>query len=318
MGTLRQFIYLDEDKMYSLSSQLFAGFTDFVVEYKESSTSQQEEQKGPFGSGRVLADLALQKSGQQERRFLHDYAYTLFEAELASQRSIIEVNNTQAIPTLDKISTASFIKVVGATEFNDMKAISDLIGKFNEFGKALTYVTTHAERVQAQAKVEQQIEAQKDRNLQAKMKTAAKASMDIKRLAQQSGLQQDEEYLRYLSRLLEFGYGGHFEIQVRPIPSDPITPFFSAVLKRECLREDELLIVKKNARRAQGNFSLVGIVCQGTASPPPYVEETAPETRHLKKVLRTLVFAFAEIENSFLGRLDNEVIVDPVAVYREL
>lgn len=320
MSTLRQFIYLDEYKMYSLYSQLFEGFTDYVVKYAEEQKSDAEEQKGPIGSGRFVADLAISKAGQRERRFLHDYAYTLFEAELGKQRTILIADVETEAPQVAELTPGSFIKVTGATEFNDMKVIAEMINRFNEFGQAITLVTTQEERAATQKEAEEAIRNQGDRNVRARLKAAAKASMDIKRLAQQTGLQQDEAYLKAIAYLLQYGYADHFEIQVRPGTSvaDAAEPrFFSALLKRDCLREEELFLVKKHARHAYGQFSLFGIVCQAGETPTdPTLDES--ELKYMKEALRRMVFALSGIENSFFGRLQDEVIVDPIAVYREV
>lgn len=93
MKNLRQFIYLDEYKIYSLYSQVFEGFTDHVVRYSESKATEEEQQKGPLGSGQFLMDLASERTGQQEKRFLHDYAFTLFEDKLESQQKVIQYDS---------------------------------------------------------------------------------------------------------------------------------------------------------------------------------------------------------------------------------
>ncbi|UCF13227.1 MAG: hypothetical protein JSW06_02940 [Thermoplasmatales archaeon] len=45
MNNIKQFIYLDEYKMYSLSSQLFEGITDFLIDSKFEETEEQESLK---------------------------------------------------------------------------------------------------------------------------------------------------------------------------------------------------------------------------------------------------------------------------------
>lgn len=53
---IKNIIYLDEAKMYSMSSQIFEGVTEYVLNEVSSTHEDTEEQKGPVGSGRVLAD----------------------------------------------------------------------------------------------------------------------------------------------------------------------------------------------------------------------------------------------------------------------
>ena len=61
MAAIKNLIYLDEYKMYSISSQLFGGLTEHVINVERSDDEQDERQGGPFGSGRTLADIL--KSG---------------------------------------------------------------------------------------------------------------------------------------------------------------------------------------------------------------------------------------------------------------
>lgn len=243
MKQLRQIVYLDEYKMYSLYSQLFEGFTDYVVQYQETSKKQEEQQKGPFGSGRFLADLAVDRAGQHERRFLHDYAYTQFEERLISEKMVVEYE--RLLPGQSITATPGMLlKVKGRAVFNDIKAICDLVSKFNQLGQAIGYVTTQNERTATRELVEQKLKEEKDRNARAKLKDSLKNVTDITRQSLSAGLHQDETFLKHLEYLLEYGYGGQFEVQIHPTGDSYPQPFFSALLKRDCLREDATLLVK--------------------------------------------------------------------------
>ena len=79
MKSIKSFLYLDEYKMYSISSQLFEGLTEYVIHSKKGESESTESQKGPIASGKILAEII--SSGQEElsKKFLHDYSYTLFK-----------------------------------------------------------------------------------------------------------------------------------------------------------------------------------------------------------------------------------------------
>jgi hypothetical protein len=53
---IKSFLYLDEYKMYSISSQIFEGMTESWVNIRGTSTEEEERQAGPFASGRVIID----------------------------------------------------------------------------------------------------------------------------------------------------------------------------------------------------------------------------------------------------------------------
>lgn len=54
---IKNILYLDVDKMYSMSSQVFEGVTEYILNEKTNGSEKKEEQKGPMASGRVLGDI---------------------------------------------------------------------------------------------------------------------------------------------------------------------------------------------------------------------------------------------------------------------
>ncbi len=54
---IKNFIYLYEQKMYFLSSQIFEGITEYVVNESASLNENTENQKGKIFSGKVLAEF---------------------------------------------------------------------------------------------------------------------------------------------------------------------------------------------------------------------------------------------------------------------
>lgn len=317
MKILRQLIYLDEYKMYSLSSQLFEGLTEWLVKHEQAAQAEEERQKGEYWSGNLWSHCSTNVQGQQERRILHDHAYALFETELEKQDAIIRCDSSSPSELIARILPGSFVRVEGWSDFNDMKVICETIEKFNEYGQSITYVTTHNQRIAAAQGTEVELKKHKDKNAQAKIKAARKAATDVERLAEKAGLRLDEGLLKHTGHLLNYGYRGHFEVQIFPFGNQPAQSFFSAVLKRECLREEEMLITKKFSRQASGKFCLVGIVCQCPGEPErPKIERSEPQ--QLREALGVMVSAVCEVERLFFGRLENEFVVDPIALYREI
>lgn len=317
MKNLRQFIYLDEYKIYSLYSQVFEGFTDHVVRYSESKAIEEEQQKGPLGSGQFLMDLASERTGQQEKRFLHDYAFTLFEEELESQKKVIKYDLHASEELFNRLTPGSIIRVKGSAIFNDVKAICDLLNNFNEFGEAMTYLLTQGERAKLQEIADQKMKEEKDRNTRSKIRDELKKLNNIQKLARKQGLSLDEGFIEKLKLVLDYGYSNHFELQIYPFEQQFACPFFSALLKRDRLREDDSLLVKKFSRQAQGEFYLLGIVCQCPQTESIRQTEN-PESEHLRGAISNMVSNLKSLEDTFTGRLENEIILDPLAVYREV
>ena len=92
----------------------------------------------------------------------------------------------------------------------------------------------------------------------------------------------------------------------------------SADLNRENLRESERSIVKKYSRFTEVEFVLLGVVTQiGDLVSSPEAEEITEE-HSMREAININTAALAALENSFKRRSDNEIIIDPIAVYVEL
>ena len=116
-------------------------------------------------------DLASERIGQQEKRFLHDYTFTLFEEELKAQQKVLTYDSTASEEYFNTLTPGSIIRVKGSAIFNDIKAICDLLKEFNQFGEAITYVTTYSEeRPRGKSSQSRGWRKRKDRNTRAKMK----------------------------------------------------------------------------------------------------------------------------------------------------
>lgn len=65
--SIKSFIYLDDYKLYSLSSQLFQGFTEYIISGNIASIAEEETQKGQFISGKVMSDILRKEKSSTEK-----------------------------------------------------------------------------------------------------------------------------------------------------------------------------------------------------------------------------------------------------------
>ena len=328
------FVYLDEYKMYSISSQLFEGLTEEIIQYQSKKKEEKEEQQGPLGSGRLLGDIISESNGRAERRFLFDYAYTIFESRILDENlvnCISEETKEYQLDTFDK----SFVKVTGKIRFNDYTAVQRIIESLNKMNEALQYVSTFEERNLRIAELRIQIQA-------AESKLKRELHETIRTLSSwKSDSQIDQEYINKLSYLLDFGYGDHLEAQISlSSPNRSRSRIVTAILNRECMRESMAMEIKKYSRRPDQHFTILGVVTQrGKAKPDEsnpldVIEEGSIKEantlenkeepsnivspNHLKTHISSMMENVAEIESGFTGCLENEIIIDPIAIYREV
>lgn len=155
----------------------------------------------------------------------------------------------------------------------------------------------------------------KDRNQKAKLKQQLKSSTNIRKLAKDQGLQQDDEFLKYLAFVLDYGFQDQFMVQMS------IGQYiFSADCKRDDFRENEHSLVRKYSRFAEKEFGHVGTVAQSSGESIAYEEVNYEETKlqHPKEAIMNMVGVLSLVESEFSGKLENEIIIDPIAIYREI
>lgn len=324
MTRLRSFLYLDNYKMYSFSSQLFEGLTEYVVRSQGDKTQQSETT--PSGSGKVLADIIEKDTSSTEKKFLHDFSYNLFEDALLKQSKVLEINRDNVDQRISEIRNFSFVKIIGRIVFNDLRQIEHTISNFNSIGESLGYVTMKAEYDREMKPIIDQLKAMPDRNQKAKAEAIVKNKANFKKALEESNLHHDPEYLKHLAHILNFGYNQQFEIQI-PITSALDNFFvFSAQLDRNNLKDNEFNIIKKFSRETEREFVLFGILTQvQSANEKKKLLERAVEKvdsksdiTSLKEAIMSLVSHMTVLEKTFTGKLDYEYIIDPISLYLEI
>lgn len=325
MKKLRSFIYLDNYKMYSISSQLFEGLTEYIVRTESQSQQDIESQKGPLGSGRVLADIIEKNTNETEKKFLHDYSYNLFEDTLIKEMRVLELNKDNIDDEIEKISEYSFVKISGNVVFNDLKIIEDTIKNFNKIGEAFGYVTQKSAYDEELAKLKSSFSSIQDRNQRAKAEAALKSKTDFKKILKEQGLNLDDDYLKNIAYILDYGYNQQFEVQVPVKSSTDDFYLFSAQLKRENLKDDEVAIIKKYSRETEKEFKLFGIVTQRLTSDSKkkiFEELKAspinPEQPNMKEAIMNMVSMLTNLEATFTGKMNYEYVIDPIGLYIEI
>jgi len=300
--------------MYSISSQIFKGLTEYVINYSQKDRQDFESQEGLDGSGRVLADIISNQSSTEERKFLHDYSYNLFEEKLLADKKVLQINLNNIDQEINRIDSYDFIKVTGKLLFNDIRLMNETIENFNQIGESLFYLTNYTNLNELKEQNKEILNKSRVKNNKSFSKHSNQQPSDLEILAEKVGLQMDKNFLEKLSYILRYGYGDQFE--VKSYLSTPEEQYlFSAILKREYLREEERLIVKKYSRYSEKEFVVFGTVTQNDNS-----QESSPleaSANDIKEVIAQLVLKLSDVEKQFIGKRKNEIIIDPIAVYRE-
>ena len=84
----------------------------------------------------VLGEILVKEQSSTEKKYLHDYAYNLFENKLSEMGVLYTVPQNV---TLNDLRDKSFVKISGKIIFNDYSKMASTLEQFNEIGEAIGY-----------------------------------------------------------------------------------------------------------------------------------------------------------------------------------
>ena len=307
---VKSFIYLDDYKMYSFSSQLFEGITQYILKEDVQAGEEQNSQKGSFLSGRFMADMMFQKNAKTEMRYLHDFAFNLFERELEERNLIFDV---EAQSTIDDLKDKNFVRLKGKIIFEDYARIQYTIDNFNDLGKAFAELN-NGEALQMLNAVKANISQTNDREAKFRQKQSAKQTeKQLEQALIASGLNIEPKQAANLSKIINYGYRDNYEVRLVIDGSDNL---YTAVIKQEYLKESEQNLISKYSRKSEKEFTIIGIVTQ--AGLPKAQIPSIDEIVTMKDATLSFLDKIADMEEQFNGRSTRECIIDPIAIFTEI
>ena len=128
MTAIRNFIYLDNDKLNSLYSQVFKGVAEAIV---ESYLGQTEDKNEVKSIGKTSEEKVVKASWTLENKILHDHMYNKFEDKLHGKIICCDGLNG------DLVEPNSIIKVTGKTMIEDYERLDFFLKQYNKLGEAL-------------------------------------------------------------------------------------------------------------------------------------------------------------------------------------
>lgn len=309
MTRLKSYIYLDEQKMYSLSSQLFEGITQYIMQEEADTVEEEHSQKGELLSGRLMADMIMQKNAKSEMKYLHDFAFNLFEQELVKRGLLFEVTEQT---TIEDLSDKGFVRVKGKVVFEDYDRMIYTLEHLNELGRAVGEITNpEFNKSLEEAKANNQGNKNKEQRNKANHLIKQANKLFNEELKKQ-GLIVDEGYKDNLVKLLEYGYRNKYEMHLCLNGSEVL---YTAVINQDNLKEAEQSIISKYSRLSEKEFAIIGVVTQSgnTKACVPIIEGNG-----MRDAIVNVIDKMASLEDQFCGRVQKECIIDPIAIYSEI
>ncbi|MEZ8729078.1 hypothetical protein AB6D70_00725 [Vibrio splendidus] len=303
---IKNFIYLDEQKLYSFSSQLFEGVTEYYLDQQVVEESGEDTQKGKLTSGRVIANAIKEASSSTSKKFLHDYAFNLLEAELINSDLLIDVDSNSYTHSDICNSGKSFIRIRAKGKFVDLKEVQELFKNFNEIGDAiakcqLTENYQELERLKAEKQTSnnvKQLQSEIDKtvrqikiNSELVLPTAVLNSVDT--ILEQFG----DDIVRFKQALGDTEY--------------------STCMSPDHFRDSIKAICRKYSRKTAKEFVVLGTISHSHETQDVEIEKL-PDGATMLSHMVALAENMYDLEQIFGSKGDNEIIIEPIAVYTEL
>ena len=312
---MKSFVYLDEYKMYSLSSQLLEGVTDYVIKESKRSDSDMEEQEGPRNSGQKLAEIIETTSANVEKKFLHDYAYALFEEKLKESGKIITVTSDDSFYDISEDPEGrKFIRLKAKASFLDAIEVMKSMDTLVDIQEAISIVANNDTRELLLNEISSLADNSSKKvrfvQLRAELERLSKSQVPKERSA------NDRLQYKNTAAVLNHGFKGRLDLSM-----DMSDCRVNADLKRDCLKDPEDFVFKTYSRMAEVELVLLGMVTQCRAHDETVRE--GGEALHvgdgqMSEIIRNTTMALQELEAHFHRPPVNQIIVHPIALYLEL
>lgn len=220
MKKIREFIYLDIEKVKSILSQIEEGL--LIEESKSSEKSLEID--GNVGTN-VLLDLILKgevgaevlfSNKKDETKVLHDYIYNLLESELIKNNTVVKVhdNNKRDSKLPSEINENSYVLLKGKIKIEDYNFMRNTIENFNDLTVAFQIATSGKTKGHYDEKWD-----------------------DFKEVLLNKNELFNDAYVESLSKIIKQFYNNRLMIKCMPFEKNVLLNFVG-LLKNEHLKED--------------------------------------------------------------------------------
>ena len=327
--TIRDFLYLDVDRLYSLTSQLEGGLLDRLTQSSGSNKASRDVHrtalKGEESGTEVASTLETIES-----RIVHDDLYSKLEAHLANSIRNIEATTGSITPEL---INALLIKVNGRAIVEDFDRMLQQVSSWKQITGAFAYITKD-ENPSYQAALNTFINRQNEigtilsgsvqvperKRLQEEAKkiaTALQGDSIFESVMQQSTTSVDSRVMQSWQTIIEFFMSGEYVISLMK-SNDEHQLEIRAVLNKNWLRMSPDYI-----RHAYGNNFIQNVIVVGqvTSFSEPDSETdkyTSQKFDGLREAMSDLFGMMRNVDRTTTTAGSRPVLfVRPLAIYQE-
>jgi hypothetical protein len=298
---IRDFIYLDEERLRSFSAQLLQGVP-------ESSVSESDHEIGGAAKGEAGLLTFLKAQGEldyryrrsaSETRSLHHHVYTLFEQSLDDRGFLrsVDVLFDHTKWSMDTFVDGEFVRIRGSVQLVDHSRVLGRLRALPKFAKAAQSVASAATRSSSQG---------------------SKGPPRSRQASQQFGPMNSELNRLPLDQLASVGEqlydANEFRMKTRP-EGAPEGNIFAGQGKHEFLIDSSLIL--GGIHRSPRNTAWI-VVGQIVASGDETEADPMPIGNQVEDGLEGLAAVLEGITRLGSGVTFPAIQIIPVAIYREI
>lgn len=278
---MRLFLYLDIEKISSLYAQEFEGMIEKFIDIKKNKINEIDSQKGSIFSGNLKEFYNMNEIEKIETKYLHDFLYTKLEEKIESQ--IKKISNEE-IFDFKEISTLSFIKVTGEATFFDANSLIRILDKL----KIMEKIFSNFNKQNLSSNTKKNRKRDNENNV-------------------------DFNMVKDIKSIFETFNSDLFEVELKIGDTK-----FTSNLNEKYLKEEKEKILYKLSINTEVKVTLFGIVTQSLNKKVNDMEVSPNLGNSIKEIGKYFSQPMEIFQELIYGKAENEVKVDPIALYLEL
>lgn len=303
MKKIRDFIYLDKDRVNSLYSQVNDGVAEAIVNSYVSSKETGEKINKPI-LGQSIEDKVGEYSNVTENKILHDHIYNKLEDILKDNIYVpININKENY---KNELQDKFMIKVRGKVKIHNYNRMKMYLEEFNNIGEIVAY-SIYSNTTDNNDGIENKSGKQKYED-----------NKKLKELTKSMGLKYDQKMLDGLKKMIELFNDDGFELIIKGNNDEII---YRVVLDTRYLRLNTDMLRILYTQNPMNEWTIVG---QITYIPDYKIinqssdEQNIEEQPGMREAYKNMIDVTASFEEIFFKSDKNiEITVTPIAIYRE-
>jgi len=298
---IRDFIYLDVDRLKSILSQIERGLI-------ESKTETSSSSKEILGEGGLSIPAILKAAGgvkfllenrSTETKTLHDHIYNYVEDELTNKGQLININKSSYVEAWkngiihEDLSQTSFILAKGHFVINDYEYMKNILERFNDISEFIAYCGT--------------LENKNSIPQKEKTKQFHRARTEMK---------LDRKLVKGLLNFIDTFYKNRLIIKVLPF-RDYSNFRLVGNLQDDFLRDKIQSILYKYGTSPSSEWILFAQIASMPEKSYHSFSIDGMAGSKIEVAMQSVFSALREIESTGLSVTYPEISVTPIAIYRE-